>query len=265
MLDRNGLRPLAVTVTARRLVAAASEAGAVPIAAAETAERRRLGPGEMLVVDTAARRRSSTTPRRRPRPSARCLDRPAMRDRRAADVPATLPDRVVPTATATAERWIAGLDAERQRLDIKTMALEAHEPLWSMGDDTPTPGARASTGRVADHLRQSFAQVTNPAIDPERERIVMDLSVELGRRSPLLGPRATRTAGRSGSARRSWPTSTGCSRCSARARGRSPPTSPRTLDATWDTAAGETGLGAASDAARVEAGAIALATIRLAT
>ena len=42
--------------------------------------------------------------------------------------------------------------------------------------------------RVADHLRQSFAQVTNPAIDPERERIVMDLSVELGRRSPLLGP-----------------------------------------------------------------------------
>ena len=40
---------------------------------------------------------------------------------------------------------------------------------------------------VADHLRQAFAQVTNPAIDPERERIVMDLRVELGRRPALLG------------------------------------------------------------------------------
>ncbi len=37
-------------------------------------------------------------------------------------------------------RYLVGLDAERARLDIKTMALEAHEPLWSMGDDTPTAG-----------------------------------------------------------------------------------------------------------------------------
>src|SRR5207249_2600522 len=69
------------------------------------------------------------------------------------------------------------------------MVLEAHEPLWSMGDDTPTP-ARARIDRtVGDHLRQSFAQVTNPAIDPERERIVMDLTVDLGRRTSLLGGR----------------------------------------------------------------------------
>ena len=92
-------------------------------------------------------------------------------------------------------RYLAGLDAERARLDIKTMALEGHEPLWSMGDDTPTPGRARLDRPVADHLRQAFAQVTNPAIDPERERIVMDLRVELGRRPPLLGgpPRAPRT------------------------------------------------------------------------
>ena len=89
-------------------------------------------------------------------------------------------------------RHLAGLDAERARLDIKTMALEGHEPLWSMGDDTPTPGRGRLDRPVADHLRQAFAQVTNPAIDPERERIVMDLRVELGRRPALLGgmPRA---------------------------------------------------------------------------
>ena len=92
-------------------------------------------------------------------------------------------------------RYLAGLDAERARLDIKTMALEGHEPLWSMGDDTPTPGRGRLDRPVADHLRQAFAQVTNPAIDPERERVVMDLRVELGRRPALLGglPRAPRT------------------------------------------------------------------------
>ena len=84
-------------------------------------------------------------------------------------------------------RYLAGLDAERARLDIKTMALEGHEPLWSMGDDTPTPGRGRLDRPVADHLRQAFAQVTNPAIDPERERVVMDLRVELGRRPALLG------------------------------------------------------------------------------
>src|SRR4029079_19412341 len=92
-------------------------------------------------------------------------------------------------------RYLAGLDAERGRLDIKTMALERHETLWSMGDDTPTPGRARLDRPVADHLRQAFAQVTNPAIDPERERVVMDLRVELGRRPALLGgpPRGPRT------------------------------------------------------------------------
>ena len=75
------------------------------------------------------------------------------------------------------------------------MALEAHEPLWSMGDDTPTAGRGRLDRPVADHLRQAFAQVTNPAIDPDRERVVMDLRVELGRRPALLGgpPRTLRT------------------------------------------------------------------------
>ena len=91
------------------------------------------------------------------------------------------------TATDHVMRYLAGLDAERARLDIKTMALEGHEPLWSMGDDTPTPGRGRLDRPVADHLRQAFAQVTNPAIDPERERVVMDLRVELGRRPSLLG------------------------------------------------------------------------------
>src|SRR4029078_2220715 len=91
-------------------------------------------------------------------------------------------------------RFLAGLHAENARLDIKTMALEGHEPLWSMGDDTPTPGLGRIDRPIADHLRQAFAQVTNPPLCRERERAVMDLRVELARRSALLGgpPRASR-------------------------------------------------------------------------
>jgi glutamate synthase (NADPH/NADH) large chain/glutamate synthase (ferredoxin) len=181
ILDRNGLRPLAVTVSRDGMVVVSSEGGSVPIGPADTIERRRLAPGEMFLVDTA---RGTIL-------DDAAAKRNAVGPSGAGHVPTTTTE-VAPVApqqsTPARERWVAGIDAERQRLDIKTMALEAHEPLWSMGDDTPTAGLSAMGRRAADHLRQSFAQVTNPAIDPERERIVMDLSVELGRRSPLLGP-----------------------------------------------------------------------------
>ena len=189
IMDRNGLRPAAFAVTRDRLVAVASEAGAIPLAPSDTVRRGRLGPGEMLLVD----------PRRRAvledaDAKAHLLRRLPIHDApRPAHVDAT------PTAgerTPSSLRYLAGLDSEKARLDIKTMVLEAHEPLWSMGDDTPTPGLGRVDRPVADHLRQSFAQVTNPPIDPERERAVMDMRVDLGRRPALLGgpPRATRRA-----------------------------------------------------------------------
>jgi glutamate synthase domain-containing protein 2/glutamate synthase domain-containing protein 1/glutamate synthase domain-containing protein 3 len=194
LVDRNGLRPAAFAVTRDRLVAVASEAGAVPFAAAETVRRGRLGPGEMLLAE----------PRRRAILEDTDAKAWVLRNLPIHDEPRPLHEDAPEAAVEAIEarpsldhplRYLAGLDAERQRLDIKTMALEGHEPLWSMGDDTPTPG-RTRLGRpVADHLRQAFAQVTNPAIDPDRERVVMDLRVELGRRPALLGgpPRGPRT------------------------------------------------------------------------
>jgi glutamate synthase domain-containing protein 2/glutamate synthase domain-containing protein 1/glutamate synthase domain-containing protein 3 len=196
LVDRNGLRPAAFAVSGSGIVAVASEAGAVPIAASETVRRGRVGPGELLLVD--------------PGRGAILEDAAAkawvLRKLPIHDAPRPTHDDPVDVAPpieaaiagpqAVQLRYLAGLDAERLRLDVKTMALEAHEPLWSMGDDTPTPGRSRMDRPVADYLRQAFAQVTNPPIDPERERIVMDLRVELGRRPALLGgpPRATATA-----------------------------------------------------------------------
>ncbi len=161
--------------------------------------------------------------------------------------PATPPRpalRVV-AATTPALRQLAGLDAERARLDIRTMVLEAKEPLWSMGDDTPTP-ARARIDRpVVDHLRQAFAQVTNPPIDPERERAVMDLRVELGRRPALLGgiPAAPRTI------RLDRPVVADLDGIIERIGRRR----VRRLDATWRAADGPAGLAHALDALATDA------------
>ena len=248
--DRNGLRPAAFAVTRDRLVAVASEAGAVPFAAADTVRRGRLGPGEMLLVEPGRRAILEDT-------EAKAW---VLRSLPIHDAPRPLHDDTAEAAARGIEarptldhagRYLAGLDAERARLDIKTMALEAHEPLWSMGDDTPTAGRARLDRPVADHLRQAFAQVTNPAIDPERERIVMDLRVELGRRPPLLGgpPRGPRTlrlerpivADLDGLLR------------AVRERGRR----ARTLDATWPAEAGPDGLGAALDRLAADATAAA--------
>jgi glutamate synthase (NADPH/NADH) large chain/glutamate synthase (ferredoxin) len=244
LVDRNGLRPAAFAITRDRLVAVASEAGAVPFEAAETVRRGRLGPGELLLVEPGRRlvledaEAKTHALRRLPIHDAA---RPMVEDR---------PDAFIAAHPSSDHvlRYLAGLDAERARLDIRTMAIEGHEPLWSMGDDTPTPGRARLDRPVADHLRQAFAQVTNPAIDPERERIVMDLRIELGRRPGLLAgpPRAPRTV------RLARPVVVDLDGLLHEfADGRT----IATLDATWDAAVGPDGLAAALD--RLAADAVA--------
>jgi glutamate synthase domain-containing protein 2/glutamate synthase domain-containing protein 1/glutamate synthase domain-containing protein 3 len=240
LVDRNGLRPAAFAVTSSRLVAVASEAGAVPFAAAETVRRGRLGPGEMLLVEPSRRAILEDT-------DAKAH---VLRHLPIHDAPRPLHEDSAEVAAEGVEgrpaldhrlRYLVGLDAEKARLDIKTMALEGHEPLWSMGDDTPTAGRGRLDRPVADHLRQAFAQVTNPAIDPERERVVMDLRVELGRRPALLGgpPRGPRTL------RLDRPIVADLSGLLGALTGGG--RRVRVLDATWPAEVGVAGLGLALD------------------
>ena len=260
LIDRNGLRPASFAVSRDRLVVVASEAGAVPLAAADTIRRGRLGPGELLLVEPGRRAILEDTDAKAwvlrhlsihdaPRPlheedTDLAATRLAGAGHEGDDADGA--DRLDHVA-----RYLVGLDAERARLDIKTMVLEAHEPLWSMGDDTPTAGRGRLDRPVADHLRQAFAQVTNPAIDPERERIVMDIRVELGRRPALLGgpPRGPRTL------RLRTPVVADLHglRVALRAGSRR----VRVLDATWPDADGAAGLGAALE--RLAAAALAAA------
>src|SRR4029077_10309271 len=81
-----------------------------------------------------------------------------------------------------------GWGAEDVKFVIEAMAETGAEPVYSMGDDIPIASLGRTPRRVYGYLRQRFAQVTNPAIDPLREKAVMSLRVLLGPRRLTLEP-----------------------------------------------------------------------------
>ena len=80
----------------------------------------------------------------------------------------------------------AGYAAEDVSMIIESMAADGMEPTWSMGDDTPMPVLSSRPHLLYDYFKQRFAQVTNPAIDPLREGLVMSLEMTLGAKGNLL-------------------------------------------------------------------------------
>jgi glutamate synthase (ferredoxin) len=186
-VDRNGLRPCRYKVRRDGLVVAGSEVGLVDLDPREVVACGKVGPGEVLVVDTGrgevirnqdAKRRVAAR-----RPYARWVAR----------YMATLvpdPARVPPTHVG--ERLLRlqrafGYSSEDLRLVLEPMGTTAGDPVWSMGDDTPIPPLAVVPPSMYGYFRQRFAQVTNPPIDSLRETMVMSLRMHLGRRgSPLL-------------------------------------------------------------------------------
>ena len=97
-------------------------------------------------------------------------------------------DRSLDPDAVRRHQLLFGLDAEALRMTVTTMATTGREPIWSMGDDTPLAVVARRHRGVSAYLRQAFAQVTNPPIDPERERVVMSLDVPVGPRPAAAGP-----------------------------------------------------------------------------
>jgi len=184
-LDRNGLRPLRWQRTKHGLVAAASEAGVVTMAPGDVVERGRLGPGQMLLVDTrdgSLLRDADAKERAAGRHDYGLLaDRvlvPVERHHIDVEAPDDIP----------AQHRLHGWGTEDVKFVVAAMAETGAEPVYSMGDDIPIASLGRTPRRVYGYLRQRFAQVTNPAIDPLREKAVMSLRVLVGARRDTLEP-----------------------------------------------------------------------------
>ncbi|GAC1398393.1 MAG: glutamate synthase large subunit [Ktedonobacteraceae bacterium] len=187
-LDRNGLRPARYTLTTQGLLIVASEAGVVSLDEHDIVEKGRLGPGEMIAVDVEQHlvlhnaQIKTTLAQKQPYQQWVASQRltPLPQD-------TSLPQESMLDSDALfARQQLFGYTHEDVEMVFRPMLTENKEPVWSMGDDTPLAALSGQVRSFYDHFHQRFAQVTNPPIDPLRERIVMSLGSYLGYRQSLL-------------------------------------------------------------------------------
>jgi len=186
-LDRNGLRPARYSITHDRIFTVASETGVWDCPPERIKQRGRLGPGEMIAVDTENGRfwKNSTIDDSMKATHAyrEWMTENVLRvwnndeqERKAANKFMRESIRRLPIF-----QKMYGLGAEEIETIIKPMCLDAQEPVGSMGDDTPLAVLSGRNRSIYDYFRQTFAQVTNPPIDPLRESAVMSLETCIGR------------------------------------------------------------------------------------
>lgn len=187
-LDRNGLRPSRYTVTHDDRVIMASETGVLPIDPANVKSKGRLQPGKMFVVDMTEGRIISDEELKKQicaqQPYGEWLNKYKIRLEE-------LPEpRVLFTHLEHDQvfKYQKAFGYSTEDLDtiIAPMALEGKEPIGSMGTDTPLAVLSEQPQHLSAYFKQLFAQVTNPPIDPIRERMVMSLATFAGSNGNLL-------------------------------------------------------------------------------
>ncbi|TMQ02243.1 MAG: hypothetical protein E6J91_53040, partial [Deltaproteobacteria bacterium] len=180
-LDRNGLRPARWTVTTDDRVILASETGVIDVPPERVRAKGRLQPGMMFVVDTAERRIVDDAELKREVagrfPYRKWLAKNVF-DLEALDVGAAPPritgDELMRLARAH------GYTDECVGMLVEAMATDGKEPVGSMGNDAPLAVLSDHAPNLFAYFHQLFAQVTNPAIDPIREALVMSLETTMG-------------------------------------------------------------------------------------
>jgi glutamate synthase domain-containing protein 2/glutamate synthase domain-containing protein 1/glutamate synthase domain-containing protein 3 len=180
-LDRNGLRPGRYLITHDGLVVMASEAGVLPIPPENVRMKGRLAPGRMLLVDTE-QKRLITDEEIKSQLAARQPYRQWLKENQITLDDLPRPEDVHPTDhdTILMRQRAFGYTDEDLKTILLPMALKAEEPVGSMGIDAPLACLSDQPQLLFNYFKQSFAQVTNPAIDSIREGLVMSLNSYIG-------------------------------------------------------------------------------------
>lgn len=180
MLDRNGLRPARYLITKNDTMVVASEMGVLPFEASEVKEKGRLRPGKMLMVDME---------------KGEIYQDALLKENLANEFPYRdwlAKNRIkldqinsgkkVNNDVANYRKLLKTFNYNREEIEkiITPMAIEAKEPINSMGNDTPLAVFSNLPQTLFNYFRQHFAQVTNPPIDPLREELVMSLDSYIG-------------------------------------------------------------------------------------
>jgi len=182
-LDRNGLRPARYVITEDRVILA-SEVGVVEEPEEKIISKGRLGPGDKIAIDTKEGKVYL---------SEEVIDelvkgkeyKKWVEENLKTFIPAKDYPEVEPKDVLT-EEIIFGYDKDEINMVIKEMAGKGVDPIYSMGNDTPISVLSRRPKLLASYFKQRFAQVTNPPIDPIREKGVMSLLTYVGKKENFL-------------------------------------------------------------------------------
>ena len=187
LLDRNGLRPARWVTTSDGFITLASEVGTYHYEPETVTAKGRVGPGQILVIDTETgevlHTKDIDNKLKSSKPYKQWLRDNARHIEASYDTTVTVP--IEGEALDVYQKMFQVTLEERDQV-LKPLAQSGNEAVGSMGDDTPMAVLSARERSLYDYFRQKFAQVTNPPIDPLREAIVMSLEVDLGGEANLF-------------------------------------------------------------------------------
>ena len=183
MLDRNGLRPARWVITKNGFITLASEIGVYSYKPDDVVAKGRVGPGQILVVDTETGELLHTDEvdqrLKSAQPYKQWLKENVIRIQDTLTDETRSIEQLDPAAIKTYQKLFQVTFEERDQV-IRPVAESGQEAVGSMGDDTPMAVLSAKVRPLYDFFRQQFAQVTNPPIDPLREAVVMSLETCVG-------------------------------------------------------------------------------------
>ena len=187
LLDRNGLRPARWVTTSDGFITLASEVGTYHYEPETVTAKGRVGPGQILVIDTETgevlHTKDIDNKLKSSKPYKQWLRDNARHIEASYDTTVTAPTEG--DELDVYQKMFQVTLEERDQV-LKPLAQSGNEAVGSMGDDTPMAVLSARERSLYDYFRQKFAQVTNPPIDPLREAIVMSLEVDLGGEANLF-------------------------------------------------------------------------------
>lgn len=187
-LDRNGLRPLRYAITSDDRVIVASEAGALPIDESTIIKKGRQQPGKIFVVDMEAGviRTDEEVKGKliQQQPYGEWIDKYKIKLEELAEPKVTF--TYLSKESVFKNQQAFGYTKEDLETILTPMALTGYEPTGSMGSDVPLAILSDKPQHLSNYFKQFFAQVTNPPIDPIRERLVMSLATFIGNSGNIL-------------------------------------------------------------------------------
>ena len=186
-LDRNGLRPSRYFLTDDDTVILASEMGVLDVPEEKIIKKWRLEPGKMFLIDLEEKRIIGDDEIKEKYATQKPYKDWLKSGRfRVEDYPARVKRKFNTTQNLLDYQQAFGYTQEDLDFFLKPMLLNGEEPIGSMGVDTAPSVLSRKPKSLYSYFKQCFAQVTNPAIDPIREQLVMSLISFIGPKPNLL-------------------------------------------------------------------------------